>query len=133
MLRTALRVFLGALAAAVLCALLLAGWLEWANWETHRRMKTLEAQWSMTLREIPIGADESVAKAWIRRHAPADQRKEADEGPDRFNHHYVVSLDSVEVVGPHFPCAAWILTAKIGIGPDHRVTSRQTDWGGVCI
>jgi hypothetical protein len=132
-LRITLRVLLGALGVVALCVLFLGAWLQWADRETHRRMRALEATWSSRLEEIPVGSDESVAKAWIKRWAPADQRNEADEGPDRFSHSYAVSLGSVDVVGPHFPCAAWILRADIGIGAGHRVTSRRTQWGGVCI
>ena len=122
-------VMLGALVLGIAVVSLIA-WGEVTSRLTSDRIRNRTAYWTSAVGQgVPIGEPRDQAERWLRR---TPQVRDADVyDPDR--HALVASIETVQVIGAKFPCAAWVILVEIQLGPDDRVTSRKVRNSGICV
>ena len=113
--------------------LLVVGFFVWGELTarlTAQKVQDRMAYWrSVVDRGVGVGERREEAEAWLRNKFPNRTMPAYDPGDPEL----VVSPESVDVIGSHFPCAAWIILITVHVGHDGRVISREVTDAGMCV
>jgi hypothetical protein len=118
------------LACAVMVGVLVVSLIvreEVASRVTSIRLHNRIAYWTSVLNSaVAVGEPRSQAQQWLRKTFP-------NQPAGTEQHLLVASAETIDVVGTHFPCAAWVIIIDIQLGPNDRVTSREVKDSGICL
>lgn len=99
---------------------------------TSHRLDERSAYWTSVVRSgVAVGDTRDQAERWLLKTfaRPIDDPKSYDPNPRSLS----AGAETVEVVGSHYPCAAWEIEVDIQLGPDNRVASRGVRLVGACV
>jgi hypothetical protein len=107
-------------------------WDEIASQITSDRLHAWTAYWNAVVNsEVRVGGPRDQAERWLSQTVPSQTSGSGVYDPQK--HAIVASAETVNIVGMHFPCSAWIILIEIQFSPANRVTARKVTTRGICL